>query len=187
MRGRCRAIAALVGIAALIVSCASSTETSSAPTSSATSTAAPDRAPSVLTPLLATAVAAPIPAPATDGKVHLAYKLQLTNAFNQELTLTSVHVRNRLSSGQVIALLGSSGNSDGPHLHFHVMSTPDRLRSDGLPFVLSSFTLDGCITSMDAEDAIEAGQPAPMQPGFTARDESGVSPLVLDVMTYAGR
>jgi len=26
-----------------------------------------------------------------------------------------------------------------------------------------------------------------MQPGFTARDESDVSPLVLDVMTYAGQ
>jgi hypothetical protein len=28
---------------------------------------------------------------------------------------------------------------------------------------------------------------APMQPGFTPREESAVSPLVLDVMTYAGR
>jgi murein DD-endopeptidase MepM/ murein hydrolase activator NlpD len=87
----------------------------------------------------------------------------------------------------VIALLGNTGNTDAPHLHFHVMSTPDPLRSDGLPFVLSSFTLDGRITSMDAEDEIEAGKPAPMQPGFTPRDESSVSPLVLDVMTYAGR
>jgi len=98
-----------------------------------------------------------------------------------------VKVGDRLSSGQVIALVGNTGNTDGPHLHFHVMSTPDPLRSDGLPFVLSSFRLDGRIASMDAEDAVEAGQPAPMQPGFTPRDESAVSPLVLDVMSYAGR
>jgi murein DD-endopeptidase MepM/ murein hydrolase activator NlpD len=98
-----------------------------------------------------------------------------------------VKVGDRLTSGQVIALLGNSGNSDGPHLHFHVMSTPDPLRSNGLPFVLSSFTLDGRIASIDAEDAIQAGQPAPMQPGFTPRDESGVSPLVLDVMSYANQ
>jgi len=98
-----------------------------------------------------------------------------------------VKAGDRLSSGQVIALLGNSGNTDGPHLHFHVMSTPDPLRSNGLPFVLSSFKLDGRITSVDAEDAIEAGQPAPMQPGFESRDESAVSPLVLDVMSYAGR
>jgi hypothetical protein len=98
-----------------------------------------------------------------------------------------VKVGDRLSSGQVIASLGNSGNTDGPHLHFHVMSTPDPLRSNGLPFVLSSFKLDGRITSMDVQDAVEAGQPAPMQPGFTPRDESAVSPLVLDVMTYASR
>jgi hypothetical protein len=97
-----------------------------------------------------------------------------------------VKVGDRLSSGQVIALLGNSGNSDGPHLHFHVMSTPDPLRSNGLPFVLSSFRLDGRIASMDAEDVMNAGQPAPMQPGFTPRDESAVSPLFLDVMSYAG-
>ncbi len=58
----------------------------------------------------------------------------------------------RLSSGQVIASLGNTGNTDAPHLHFHVMSTPDPLRSNGLPFVLSSFRLDGRIASMDVED-----------------------------------
>ncbi len=31
--------------------------------------------------------------PATDGKVHLAYELLLTNVLNQGLTLTSVDVR----------------------------------------------------------------------------------------------
>ena len=98
-----------------------------------------------------------------------------------------VKVGDQLSSGQMIASLGNTGNTDGPHLHFHVMSTPDPLRSNGLPFVLSSFRLDGRIASMDVEDAVEAGQPAPMQPGFTPRDESDVSPLVLDVMTYAGQ
>jgi hypothetical protein len=98
-----------------------------------------------------------------------------------------VKVGDRLSSGQVIALLGNTGNTSEPHLHFHVMSTPDPLRSNGLPFVLSSFKLDGRIASTDAEDAIKAGQPAPMQPGFNPRDESAVSPLVFDVMSYASR
>lgn len=417
MRGRCRTFAVLLGIVALTASCTSSTGTPMAPKTSTTPSAAPDTGPSVVTPVLASAIAAPIPVPATDGKVHLAYELLLTNALNQELTLTSLEVRtsdpasdptsdpallnlagdrlaywtrvlgnpapttklgpaqsaavwldvaldagaavptelvhaigvsipqpqpplfpatltetvapvtvqtrrppviapplvgsnwvdansccdmtphrmalnplngqlwaaerfaidyvqllpdgrmfngdktkpesypgfgadihavgdgrvvavvdglpdqvpgksptglpldqyagnhivevlgdgnyalyahlktgsikvqvgDRLDSGQVIASLGNSGNSDGPHLHFHVMTAPDPLRSDGLPFVLSSFTLDGRIASMDAEDAIEAGKPAPMQPGFAKRDESAVSPLVLDVMSYASR
>ena len=33
------------------------------------------------------------------------------------------------------------------------MSTPDPLRSNGLPFVLSSFKLDGRIASMAGADA----------------------------------
>ncbi|GAC1400500.1 MAG: M23 family metallopeptidase [Mycobacterium sp.] len=98
-----------------------------------------------------------------------------------------VQVGDRIKPGQVIASLGNTGNSDGPHLHFHVMNGADPLRSDGLPFVLSSFTLNGRITSMNVQDSVEAGQPAPMQPGFVARDESDLSPMVLDVMSYASK
>ena len=47
------------------------------------------RRPGGLTPVLASVVAAPVPVPATDGKIHLAYELLLTNALRQEVTLTS--------------------------------------------------------------------------------------------------
>jgi hypothetical protein len=96
-----------------------------------------------------------------------------------------VKVGDQLTTGQVIGSVGNTGNTDAPHLHFHVMSTPDPLRSDGLPFVFKSFRLDSRLASMDSVDALLQGKPAPMQPGFAARDESEVSPLVLDVMTYA--
>jgi len=67
-----------------------------------------------------------------------------------------------------------------------VMSTPDPLRSDGLPFVFKSFRLDSRVTSdEDVDKIVLAGKPAPMQPGITARDETDVSPLDGDVMTYA--
>jgi hypothetical protein len=60
------------------------------------------------------------------------------------------------------------------------------LRSDGLPFVFRSFRLDSRIASTaDLEKAVTAGKPAPMQPEFTARDETDVMPLDGDVMTYA--
>jgi hypothetical protein len=95
-----------------------------------------------------------------------------------------VKVGDQLSTGQVVAALGNTGNSDAPHLHFHVMSTPDPLRSDGLPFVFSSFRLDNRVASAGALDELLAGRAAPMQPGFAARDETDVSPLSLDVMTY---
>ena len=107
-------------------------------------------------------------------------------AFYAHLKTDSLRVKvgDQLTTGQVIASLGNTGNTDAPHLHFHVMSTPDPLRSDGLPFLLTSFRLDNRMASQEALDPLLQGKPAPMQPGFTARDESEVSPLVLDVMTY---
>jgi hypothetical protein len=94
----------------------------------------------------------------------------------------------RLTAGQVIGSVGNTGNSDAPHLHFHVMSTPDPLRSDGLPFVYTKFRLDSRVAVPDDDlETIFDGQPVPMQPGFTARDESNVMPLDFDVMTYADR
>jgi hypothetical protein len=109
-------------------------------------------------------------------------------AFYAHLKTGSVKVKvgDRLTSGQVIANLGNSGNTDAPHLHFHVMSTPDPLLSNGLPFVFKSFSLDGRLASVGELDALSTGKPVAMQPGFTPREESNVSPLVLDLMTYAG-
>lgn len=109
-------------------------------------------------------------------------------AFYAHLKTGTVKVKpgDQLTTGQVIANLGNTGNTDAPHLHLHVMSTPDPLRSNGLPFVFKDFSLDGRLASMDALDPLLTGAPAPMAPGSTERDEKNVSPLVLDVMTYAG-
>jgi hypothetical protein len=110
-------------------------------------------------------------------------------ALYAHLKTGSVKVKpgDQLKSGQTIADLGNSGNTDAPHLHFHVMSTPDPLESNGLPFVFKSFKLDGRLSSMAELEPISAGKPAVNQPGVTPRDETNVSPLVLDEMTYATR
>lgn len=107
-------------------------------------------------------------------------------AFYAHLETGSVKVKpgDQLSTGQIIANLGNTGNSDAPHLHFHVMSGPDPLRANGLPFVFSSFRLDSRVASAAGLDALMRGAPAPMQPGFTPRDETDVSPLMLDNMSY---
>jgi hypothetical protein len=108
-------------------------------------------------------------------------------AFYAHLKTGSLKVKpgDQLTTGEVIGSVGNTGNTDAPHLHFHVMSTPDPLRSNGLPFLLKSYTLTGALSSMDAIDALLLGKPAQLRPDFTARDEASTSPLVEDVMSYA--
>ena len=50
-----------------------------------------------------------------------------------------VKVGDRVQPGQVVGLLGNSGNSDAPHLHFHVGDLPSPLGTEGLPFVIDEF------------------------------------------------
>src|SRR5918998_4121138 len=49
----------------------------------------------------------------------------------------------RVRRGDVLALVGNSGNSLAPHLHFHMMDRPLPLASNGLPYVVDSFTVTG--------------------------------------------
>ena len=84
--------AALLAALLLIAACSPTPENTPAGTTAAPPATTP-AGPSVATPLVARVVAAPIPVPLTDGKVHLAYELQLTNTLAQDLTLTSVDVR----------------------------------------------------------------------------------------------
>ena len=99
-----------------------------------------------------------------------------------------VKVGDKLTAGQTVAALGNSGNTSAPHLHFQVMSTPDPLLSDGLPFVYDKFRLDSRVASDDALNQLEdTGGPVQLQTGFPGGDQSGVMPLDLDVMTYPAR
>lgn len=50
-----------------------------------------------------------------------------------------VHAGDAVRAGDVIGLVGSSGNSSEPHLHFHVVDGPSPLASNGLPYLLRNF------------------------------------------------
>jgi murein DD-endopeptidase MepM/ murein hydrolase activator NlpD len=41
--------------------------------------------------------------------------------------------------GQVLGLVGNSGNSTEPHLHFHMSDGSSPLGSEGIPYALKSF------------------------------------------------
>ena len=54
-----------------------------------------------------------------------------------------VKIGDRVKRGEVLGLLGNSGNSDAPHLHFHLCDGMDFLFSEGIPYALASYSLDG--------------------------------------------
>ena len=48
-----------------------------------------------------------------------------------------------VSAGQVLGLLGNTGNSSAPHLHFALLDGPDGLAANSVPFVIDAWTLAG--------------------------------------------
>ncbi|MFN7929918.1 MAG: peptidoglycan DD-metalloendopeptidase family protein [Blastocatellia bacterium] len=54
-----------------------------------------------------------------------------------------VKVGDKVKTGQVLGLVGNSGNSTEPHLHFHISDANSPLGSEGLPYVFASFEVQG--------------------------------------------
>lgn len=63
-------------------------------------------------------------------------------AFYGHLQPNSIKVKvgDNIVKDQLIALVGNSGNSIAPHLHFSVNETAEKLQSEGIPFVFDNFT-----------------------------------------------
>lgn len=60
----------------------------------------------------------------------------------QQASIT-VNVGEVIRRGTLIGRVGNSGNSPGPHLHFHVMNGPNLFIDQGLPFKFSHFSAGG--------------------------------------------
>ncbi|HWC96743.1 MAG TPA: M23 family metallopeptidase [Candidatus Sulfopaludibacter sp.] len=59
-----------------------------------------------------------------------------------------VKMGDRVTRGQVLGLVGNSGNSTEPHLHFHVSDGVSPLGSEGMPYILESL---GALPALNAK------------------------------------
>lgn len=82
-------------------------------------------------------------------------------AFYAHLKPGSLRVRpgDRVRKGQVVGLVGNSGNSTEPHLHFHVADGTSPLGSEGIPYVHATFQLLGRCARMFSECARSTPEP----------------------------
>lgn len=90
-----------------------------------------------------------------------------------------VKVGDRVRRGQVLALLGNTGNSDAPHLHFHIADANSPLGAEGIPFVFESFEVQGAVKSLDALFNNEAWKPQPDSKSDKRRLETPIENAVV--------
>jgi hypothetical protein len=62
-----------------------------------------------------------------------------------------VKIGDKVQAGDELGLLGNTGNSSGPHMHFHIMNGPSPLGSEGVPYVFDSFQLAGVANPTEDE------------------------------------
>jgi hypothetical protein len=92
----------------------------------------------------------------------------------------SIKVRSgeKVHLGQVIGLVGDTGNSIVPHLHFQVTNGPSSLSSNGLPYEVKEFEVTGATPGTKAFDEAESnGTPLPVTPVVPPRTVKEAMPL----------
>jgi murein DD-endopeptidase MepM/ murein hydrolase activator NlpD len=78
-------------------------------------------------------------------------------AFYAHMKPGSIRVRDgdEVKRGQVLGLVGNSGNSTEPHLHFHISDGNSPLGSEGIPYQFREFELVGRCRSFGVECRLE--------------------------------
>jgi len=92
----------------------------------------------------------------------------------------------RVKRGEVLGLVGNSGNSLAPHLHFHMMGGPRSFASNGVPYEVDSFSVTGRNTAgTDAFDKAEAeGTPLEVDAVDPAKRVTDAMPLDQTVVSF---
>jgi hypothetical protein len=97
-----------------------------------------------------------------------------------------VHPGDTVKRGQTLGLVGNSGNSVAPHLHFHVMSAPSPLAANGLPYEIDTFRVTAATPGTKAFDqAEEKGTPLAIIPMSPPRQATSALPLDQLIISFA--
>ena len=99
-----------------------------------------------------------------------------------------VHTGESVKLGQVIGLVGNTGNSLAPHLHFQVMDRPSSLASNGLPYEIRDFQIVGRTPGTEAfDEAEQKGTPLAVTPIAPARHVKVALPLDQLIISFGAR
>ncbi len=91
------------------------------------------------------------------------------SAFYAHMIKGTVKVKkgDKVKKGQVLGKLGNSGNSTGPHLHFHIVKGKDPLASQGVPYVIDKFSVTGQSATAELAEPFFTGAPLATSAEFT--------------------
>jgi hypothetical protein len=99
-----------------------------------------------------------------------------------------VRVGQRVAAGQLIGLVGNSGNSVAPHLHFQVNDRASSVASNGLPHEIKEFQVTGRSPGTKAfDEAVETGTRLAVTPISPAQEVKGAMPLDQLIISFYGR
>jgi hypothetical protein len=93
----------------------------------------------------------------------------------------TVALGDHVTTGQVLGLLGNTGNTTAPHLHFGLLDDPDPMVGASLPMAFDRWTLEGAVPPEVFAAATAETDLTPIGP---PEEQAGTLQLFLDVADF---